>query len=175
MRGLSSGPLALLISVLAATAVSLAACGESYRVEPLLLEQRELARGIVENYDDASRIAAAETLVARFVKHLKSDECSAAWGMLTAGYQARFSGVAQQEDAQALFCEGYKVDGEMLVKGDWVEFLLGTQAFYMTTVPPELGLVGEGHRELFYVVQRDGTYRALLVEGLTGQARLEPF
>jgi len=150
-------------------------CGESYRVEPLLLEQRELARGIVGNYDDSARIDAAESLVGRFIGHLRSKECDAAWSLLTEGYQKRFAVVAQQESAQQLFCEGYKVDGEMLVKGDWIEFLLGAQAFYMTTVPPELGLVAEGNRELFYVVQRDGTYRALLLEGPVGNARLEPF
>ncbi len=173
MREKRSGPLVLLVCAL--VALALTGCGESYRVEPLLLEQRELARGIVENYDDAARIKAVELLVGRFIKHLQGKECDAAWGMLTSGYQVRFSAVAQQEDAQGLFCEGYKVDGEMLVKGDWVEFLLGAQAFYMTTVPPELGFVGEGNRELFYVVQRDGTYRALLVEGPAGRARLEPF
>jgi hypothetical protein len=171
MKERCSGPLALIICLV----VIGAGCGERYRVEPLLLEQRDLARGIVQNYDDAARIEAAESLVGKFIKHLRSEECDAAWGLLTPGYQTRFAAVAQQEDAQQLFCEGYKVDGEMLVKGDWVEFLMGTQAFYMTTVPPELGLVTGGDRELFYVVQRDGTYRALLVAGLAGRARLEPF
>lgn len=171
MKERCSGPLVLLMYM----ALVVVGCGESYRVEPLLLEQREVARGIVGNYDDAVRITAVESLVGRFIKHLRSKECDAAWKLLTSGYQARFVRVAQEENAQQLFCEGYKVDGEMLVKGDWVEFLLGAQAFYMTTVPPELGLVSEGNRELFYVVQRDGTYRALLVEGSAGQARLEPF
>ncbi len=155
--------------------VVLGACGESYRVEPLLLENQEIARGVVANYKDADRVDGAEAVVARFVKSVRSGDCQAAWEQLSSRYRARFAEVAGQEDARGLFCEGYKVQGDMLVKGDWVEFLLGDQAFYMTTVPPELGLQASGSEELLYVVQRDGSYRALLLVKESGSSRLEPF
>ncbi len=150
-------------------------CGEAYRVEPLLLERSDVARTIVANQDDAAAVSAAEVVVARFVKSLQAGDCDSAWQLLTPGYRERFARVAAQDDVQALFCDGYKVDGEMLVKGDWVQFLLGTQAFYLTSVPPELGYQSHGGRGLFYVVQKDGSYRALLVEGAADKARVEPF
>jgi hypothetical protein len=161
---------ALLLFVL-----STLACGEAYRVEPLLLERSDVARTIVANQSDADAVSAAEVVVARFVKLLQGGDCGGAWQMLTPAYRARFARVAADDDAQKLFCDGYKVDGEMLVKGDWVQFLLGAQAFYLTSVPPELGYAGHGGVGLFYVVQKDGSYRALLVEGAADRARLEPF
>lgn len=170
MKGFS-GALALIV----VWTLFAAGCGESYRVEPLLLERGDVARSIVANQGDAAQVAAAEAVVARFVKHLQQEECDGAWGMLSEAYRQRFAQVAQNEDARALFCQGFKVDGEMLVKGDWVEFLLGAQAFYLTSVPPELGFENRPGAALYYVVQRDGSYRTLLIRGTAENASLEPF
>jgi len=156
--------------------VLLVSCGESYRVEPLLLEKRAVAAGVIQEYDDAPRIREAELLVGKFVRHLKAEECNAAWQMLTTGYRQRFADLAgDMGEAEGMFCKGYSVSGEMLVQGDWQTFLLGDKAFYMTSPPTEMGLVSRPGEELFYVVQRDGGYRAFLLVAEEGSSRIEPF
>jgi hypothetical protein len=165
-----------LFSLLLLGALSLEACGEIYRFEPLMLENQVIASQVVSRYDDHALISSCEQLVKQFVQHLKDDDCNSAWGLLGNRYRSNFAAVAgSDETARSQFCEGYKVQDEMLVKGDWVDFLMGSRAYYLTTVPPELEMVKSGQEDLLYVVQRDGTYRALLFIKEDGTRKIEPF
>ena len=156
--------------------VLLVSCGDSYRVEPLLLEKRAIAAGVVQQYKDAPRLQEAERLVGEFVRHLKEDRCSAAWQMLSSRYRKRFADLAGElAEGERMFCNGYSLSDEMFVQGDWQTILLGDKAFYMTTPPTEMALKNRPGEELFYVVQRDGGYRAFLLVSEGERAGIEPF
>jgi len=150
-------------------------CGDAYRVEPLLLESRQVAVKVVGAYGDKEAIARAEQAVFGFSEAYAAGRYQEAWDMLAAAYRGRLAAVAGGADeAFRQFGEGYRLEGDMLVQGDWAAVLPGPQPYYVTSPPPEAGKVDVGKAELFYVVQRDGTYRSFLLSREDGKARLEP-
>jgi hypothetical protein len=168
---------AVLTGVLAAGigVTIIAACGDSYRVEPLLLESRQVAVKVIGSYDDKDAIARAEHAVFGFAEAYAQGRFPEAWDMLTTSYRGRLAQLAGGADeAFRQFSEGYRLEGEMLVQGDWTSVLPGPQPYYVTSPAPEAGKVDVGKAELFYVVQRDGTYRSFLLLREDGKARVEP-
>jgi len=152
-----------------------AACGDSYRVEPLLLESRQVAVKVVTAYDDKDAIGGAEQAVFGFAEAYAAGRFEDAWEMLTLGYRGRLAAVAGgPEEAFRHFSQGYRLEGEMLVQGDFAAVLPGPQPYYVTSPPPEVGKVDVGKAELYYVVQRDGTYRSFLLSTESGKTRIEP-
>ncbi len=150
-------------------------CGDAYRVEPLMLESRQVALAVVGSYGDREAIARAEQAVFGFAEAYVAGRFEEAWDLLTPAYRARVASVAGSADeAFRQFRDGYRLEGEMLVQGDWTAVLPGPQPYYVTSPPPEAGRVDVGKSELFYVVQRDGTYRSFLLSRDGEKTRVEP-
>jgi len=153
---------------------ALAACRESYRIEPLLLENRQIVERTIKSYEDEERIGLARQAAIEFVKAYRDGKCEAAWDMLTDRYKALFAHVAG-DDARKQFCEGYRVKDDMLVQGAWSDFVLGARPHYITSVPPEMGAESIAGEDLFFVVQKDGTYTGFILMDGAGEPSIEPF
>ena len=164
------------IAMLLGATLVLAGCQESYRVEPLLLENQQLMSQTIAGYDDAGRIDIARQAAVSFAKAYEDGRCDEAWVVLTPRYRAAFATTAGGEaEARQQFCDGYRVKGDMLVKGDWPALVLGPSPHYITSVPPELEVQSAKGRELYFVVQKDGSYTSFLLMDEGENRHIEPF
>ena len=152
------------------------ACGENYRIEPMMLDTPATALQIVDDYSDHKDIQSATVRLKAFVQAVDQGQCGQAWGMLASRYQKRFvSASGSSSEAQQLFCQGYVLKGDALVEGNWKETVLGRNPHYLTTPPPEMEIEKPSGAQLFYVIQRDGSFVAVLMVKEAGERRIEPF
>ena len=171
MTGVKIRIVALLLT--AAWAVS---CGSSYRVEPLSLEKRPQVKKVLASYGDVERLERAEEALVSFSKAYDSGRCDEAWGMLTTRYRELFASAAGSAgEARDMFCSGHRIHQEKIEKCDWGKFIAGPKPHYVTSAPPELKVNPGPGEQLFYVVQRDGTYTSFLLVKEESGHRLEPF
>ena len=152
------------------------ACGSSYRVEPLVLEKRPQVKKVLASYGDVEQLEQAEEALVSFSKAYGAGRCDEAWGMLTTRYRERFAGTAGSAgEAREMFCSGHRIHQEKVEKCDWGKFIAGLKPHYVTSAPPELKVNPGPGEQLFYVVQRDGTYTSFLLVKEEDGHRLEPF
>jgi len=145
-------------------------------VEPLGLEKRAQVKQVLSSYGDKERLERAEDTLVTFSKAYDGGRCDEAWGMLTTRYKERFAGAAGSAgEAREMFCSGHRIHQEKVEKCDWKKFIAGPNPHYVTSPPPEMKVRPGPGEQLFYVVQRDGTYTSFLLVKEDGGHRLEPF
>jgi hypothetical protein len=161
--------------VLMALLAALTGCKETYRVEPLLLEPPEIVQNTLGKYKDSPQIKTAGKLAAEFLKAREDGECDKAFDMLSQRYRTRFAKTAgTDQEARKAFCDGYRVEKDLLVQGDWTTVLLGDAPHYITSAPTELPLKHKTSERIFYVVQKDGSYVVFLLVQEGEKVGLEP-
>ena len=154
----------------------LAGCPDTYRVEPLSLEDAALVDRIQQELDEYPRIREAQDRVLTFARHLEGGDCQSAWHMLSRRYREGFAATAGGVDeARQLFCEGYLWKAGVVSRVDWTRSVLGPNPFYVTSPPPEIEVVTPEGEELFFVVQRDGSYTSFLLVAEPDGEGIEPF
>lgn len=153
-----------------------AACGSSYRVEPLSLEKQPQVKQVLWSYGDKEKLEFAEDVLVTFSRAYDGGRCDEAWGMLTTRYRQRFADAAGGPgEAREMFCSGHRIHQEKIEQCDWSRFIAGPKPHYVTSPPPEMKVRPGPGEQLFYVVQRDGTYTSFLLVKEEGGRRLEPF
>lgn len=152
-------------------------CSDPLKVEPLLGEGGQYVQRIQDEQGQGEAVRRAALLLKEFLLAVSGQECAAAgWGKLSAEYRQRAveaaGGEAQAIDAT---CSGKVVQNGALLARGWQETLMGRYPAYLTPAPEEIPLLMSAGRELFFMVQQDGSYRAFVLVSESSGTKIEPF
>ena len=145
-------------------------------MEPLLGEDNETVRWILDQQGKSGEVSRAAAVVKQFLVSLEGQQCQDAWLLLSAAYQQQVVGVVgSEEQAVKEVCGGRVVQSGALVARPWSDVLMGPNPAYLTPSPKEIPLRMPSGRELFFVVQQDGSYRAFVLVNESSGTKIEPF
>ncbi len=152
------------------------ACSDPVAVEPLLGENNQMVQQILDEQGQTGAVARAASVLKQFLTTVGGERCSDAWMLLSAEYRQQAVAVAgSEEQAVRETCGGRVVQGGVLVSRSWQEALMGRAPAYMTPSPEEIPLRMPSGRELFFMVQQDGSYRAFVLVSESSGTKIEPF
>jgi len=121
-------------------------------------------------------LSRAQEVLQEFVSRVRSERCPTAWDLLTHRYQIRFVEASGSPDkARELFCQGYVLQGQALVQGDWVQEVVGRRPHHVVSPPPEMAVKLPAGEALIFVVQQDGGYVSVVLVKEGQGTKLEPF
>lgn len=145
-------------------------------MEPLLGEDNETVKWVLSEQGKSGAVARAASILKQFLGNLEGQQCQEAWTLLSAEYQQQMVAVTgNTEQAVKEVCGGRLVQSGALVARSWAEVLMGANPAYLTPSPQEIPLRMPSGRELFFMVQQDGSYRAFVLVNESSGTKIEPF